>query len=79
MIFSCSCGRQWTGLAQCHCGKCHCHFTTESSFDRHRMDLKCLPVERFSELMKTGKPRLSPITGPYGITWATEPPKTADE
>lgn len=29
------CGRRWTGLRECHCRRCHCHFSTVANFDGH--------------------------------------------
>jgi hypothetical protein len=36
---SCSCGRRWEGLVECHCRRCHVHFKSVSSFDQHIMPI----------------------------------------
>lgn len=42
----CTCGRQWTGLRECHCTVCHKHFSTVDGFDAHRPYGKCIaPTE----------------------------------
>lgn len=41
-LWRCNCGRQWTGLAECHCTMCHRHFSTVSNFDHHRTPNGCL-------------------------------------
>lgn len=67
------CGAEWGGYSQCHCGARHEMFSSVAAFDRHRVDFVCLPVERFTELMKRkdgtpGKPRLE--RSPRGV-WVT--------
>lgn len=37
------CGRRWTGLNECHCRRCHAHFSTVANFDAHLVDGKCVP------------------------------------
>lgn len=40
------CGRRWTGLRECHCRRCHAHFSTVANFDAHLVDGKCIdPLE----------------------------------
>lgn len=42
----CSCGRNWTGLVECHCTVCHKHFSTVANFDAHRPYGHCVdPLE----------------------------------
>lgn len=36
LMFTHSCGKQWTGLGRCHCGNCHETFSGISAFDRHQ-------------------------------------------
>lgn len=36
------CGRRWTGLKECHCRRCHAHFSTVDNFDGHLVDSKCI-------------------------------------
>lgn len=43
---SCKCGRNWTGVRECHCTVCHCHFSTVANFDAHRPHGVCVnPLE----------------------------------
>jgi hypothetical protein len=49
-------------------------FSSTAAFDRHRVDFECLPVERFTELMRKkdgslGRPRLE--RAERGV-WVTE-------
>lgn len=36
------CGRRWTGFNECHCRRCHSHFSTVANFDAHLIDSKCI-------------------------------------
>lgn len=61
------CGRQWTGLAECHCSGCHEHFGSVSSFDaHHRVDGCIHPAEL---LTKTGEARLVAVIRASGPVW----------
>ena len=62
------CGRGWTGHAQCHCSRCHYHFSVVKHFDHH---LAVCGNRRDGHLMSEllGDLGLKPQYGPYGITW----------
>lgn len=41
---SCRCGAKWTGTSKCHCSAEGCHrlFSSVKTFDRHRVNGKCV-------------------------------------
>lgn len=41
IIGTCSCGRQWRGVAEAHCRTCCAHFKSVSGFDEHRRNGTC--------------------------------------
>lgn len=67
-VSDCRCGRRWTGEQQAHCARCHTHFSTVRSFDRHQRTaggrIICRPAAAVG---------LVPHTGPYGVTWRRPP------
>jgi hypothetical protein len=66
------CGRGWAGLAEAHCSACHLHFKSDSGFDRHRRDGRCLtPVELAMPRGKAQKPTLVPIERRGATYWVT--------
>lgn len=44
---ACRCDREWNGLRESHCARCHQHFSTVRNFDRHQRRVGdhviCLP------------------------------------
>lgn len=56
MVATCSCGARWTGTSIAHCAACHRTFSSDSAFDMHRVDLKCVDPESMKK--KDGKPKL---------------------
>lgn len=64
---SCHCGRQWTGLAQCHCRTCHRHFGSAAGFDRHRGSGKCADPSK--------DPYFSTEENAYGVTYIRDDPR----
>jgi hypothetical protein len=72
-VWSCDCGRVWTGTQQAHCAGCHLHFSSDSAFDCHtvapppygpRPFKTCLTVD---ELVDQGK--LEQRRHLYGLLW----------
>lgn len=63
----CSCGREWTGLAQAHCPSCHAHFGSVIGFDRHRVTGRC--VDPAGITARTGRRVFRIADGPLGGTW----------
>ncbi|HET6914880.1 MAG TPA: hypothetical protein VFH56_02205 [Acidimicrobiales bacterium] len=65
---NCTCGREWTGLAQAHCSICHVHFSTVANFDRHKPSYAgCLDPAEITN--RKGEALLRPDVGRFGITW----------
>jgi len=67
------CGREWTGLAECHCAGCHLQFSSEVAFTRHQGADGCLDpttVVRKSG-KRTGDPYLVLREGPLGDYWTS--------
>lgn len=75
----CTCGREWTGLAQAHCTVCHHHFSTVSNFDRHRPGGHCQPPG--DVIGRDGEPVLKSTLNRFGLTWIhnSERPSNDDD
>lgn len=53
--------------SECECRACLCVFSSETTFDRHQRDGRCLdPV---SAVNKKGAPIFEPRERRHGITW----------
>lgn len=72
---SCSCGRRWEGLKECHCSRCHVHFRSEFAFDAHLLlipnteDTRCvdpLTIEYRSGVHK-GERKFREIMAHHGL------------
>lgn len=63
-----TCHRSWTGTAQAHCVRCHSHFSTSSSFDRHVTDEGCRQPEELRD--KRGNFILGLRVDKWGRTWS---------
>lgn len=69
------CGRVWTGTKECHCAKCHLHFSSMDAFDRHRIAIPDSDEERICvdpiELKRKDKsPVLVQIERAGGLVWS---------
>jgi hypothetical protein len=74
----CGCGREWDGLNQAHCTLCHQHFSTPANFDAHQPSYSgCADPATITD--RTGRTRLKPVTGPYGVTWIAAKERPAQE
>lgn len=72
--FGCSCGRRWSGLAECHCDSCHLHFLSVTGFDAHRFALRCRSIEELRERPKnaaSGVQRMYETQRMHGTVWVT--------
>jgi hypothetical protein len=70
----CRCGRQWSGLAECHCTVCHCHFSRVTQFDMHRVNDTC--VDPLTITDKNGEPKIKVRDSVWGVLYvgAGDPP-----
>lgn len=75
------CDKEWHGLAECHCSKCHEHFKSIAGFDKHRLTEKgnrrCLSIEEmFSKKMVFDEEKKFWVTGkmPEGLRYGKEQP-----
>jgi hypothetical protein len=69
-----TCTREWTGLAECHCGACHRHFGSLATFDGHRTgpDFNRVCSDPSTLTKKDGTPRFTAAdraSGPVWVTW----------
>lgn len=65
---TCKCGREWTGLTECHCSACHRQFSSIGPFDTHRTGDRCNdPAEMTT---KTGRARFVALGRKNGTVWA---------
>lgn len=65
----CKCGRQWSGLAECHCTVCHCHFSRISAFDMHR-DVNGVCVDPLTITDKYGEQKIKVRDSMWGVLYA---------
>ena len=70
MTGTCTCGRQWTGLAQAHCSTCHEHFGSVRGFDRHRASGHC--QDPAGIVARSGRRVFRNAEGPFGGTWVLD-------
>jgi hypothetical protein len=72
--WSCSCGRQWSGLTQAHCSVCHEHFSRVANFDKHGVRRGGCPHPSKAKHRKkdgTVVPLLKPVDTIYGVMWVS--------
>jgi hypothetical protein len=62
-----ACPREWTGLAECHCGACHEHFGGITAFDAHRGGGDCHKPGRLRD--PNGEPKLITQARSSGLVW----------
>ena len=62
------CGARWhqAGNRTSHCAGCHRTFSSTSTFDAHRRDMRC--VDPATLLDKAGAPKLKTFTDSEGCT-----------
>jgi hypothetical protein len=68
-----TCAREWSGFAECHCGACHRHFGSLSTFDGHRTgpDSNRVCTDPSTLRTKAGRTRFTVANRPGGLTWVT--------
>lgn len=78
VMTKCDCGRQWTGLTECHCTGCHRHFTSVQPFDAHWIGVEnrhC--VDPAALKRKDGSPLLDTVERKSGSVWRMYRPDLA--
>lgn len=73
-VWSCPCGRKWTGTVQAHCTVCHAHFSTVKNFDAHGAvapPRRCPDPSTRTRTRKDGTvvPKLRVVATVYGDLW----------
>lgn len=72
-----SCDRQWSGVTQAHCARCHEHFSTANVFDLHwrgRGEERAC-VAPATILDTDGDPVVRQVQTKYGMTWVRADPR----
>lgn len=68
------CGREWTGMAECHCAGCHRHFVGLTAFDAHfgpdgvHQDPPLVWPEKSK---RAGKPAYRVVERKHGLAWGS--------
>lgn len=83
-VWSCRCGRQWTGTSSAHCSVCHEHFSTVKNFDLHGVNRRgCPDPATLTRTRRDGTvvPLLKPVQEVRGVTWVgySEDERYADQ
>lgn len=63
----CNCGRQWAGLAECHCTVCHAHFARIRLFDMHRVNDQCADPLEITD--KDNEPKMKVRDSMWGVLY----------
>lgn len=84
---TCSCGRRWEGLVECHCRGCHRHFRASTWFDLHlslgpdgETSVCSDPHDiTYRSGVRKGEPKMRLVRSHHGEVWTSAEERPSQE